>query len=215
MPLTPSYFGLTGGVACGKSTAASRFAELGAKIIDADQIGHDLMLPQNPAYTEIIKHFGRKVLNPHGEIDRKALGALVFADPEKRRKLNAILHPRIILRQEDLAAQYHSENPFAVIVIDAALIYEANAGNRFRKIIVAWCTLEQQIQRLMAKSDMSRGEAVARVAAQMPAEEKRRRADFVIDCSGSLAETRAQVDEIYPRLARLVSDQSSASLPER
>lgn len=197
------YFGLTGGVASGKSTVAQMFQDLGAKIIDADRIGHELLRARLPAYQEVVQRFGTRILDASGEIDRGRLGALVFADPEKLLELNAILHPRIIARVEELADSFHVENPRAVILVDAALIYEAGIGSHFAKMIVAWCRPEQQIERLMAKAEISREEAERRVAAQMPAEEKRRRADYLIDCSGDLETTRGQVETIYAGLERL------------
>ena len=174
-------------------------------MINADQVGHELLLRPSPAYDEIIENFGREVLDSAGEIDRKRLGAVVFKDPERLRKLNSILHPKIIARQEELAAQFHRESPGSVIIVEAALIYEAGVEEKFSKILVAWCKPRQQIERLLAKTGMSREEAKARIAAQMPLEEKRRRADFVIDCSGSLEETQAQVEMIYPQLQRLAA----------
>ncbi len=198
------YFGLTGGVASGKTTAARIFQELGATIIEADRIGHELLGAPLPAYQEVVRHFGREVVNAAGEIDRSRLAAKVFSDPKQLAKLNAILHPRIIERVEELAARYHVQDPRAVIVVDAALIYEAGIGARFKKMVVAWCRPEQQIERLMFKTGLSREEAERRIAAQMPAEEKRRRADYVIDCSGNLESTRRQVEALYPQLRRLV-----------
>lgn len=194
------YFGLTGGVASGKSTVARLFEALGARIIDADRIGHDLLRPSSAPYEEVVRRFGSEVVKAAGEIDRRRLGAKVFADAEARRDLNAILHPRIIERVEALAAEYHAADVRAVILVDAALIYEAGIGGRFRKMIVAWCRPEQQVERLMAKAGLSRTEAERRIAAQMPAEEKRRRADYVIDTSGSLEETREQVRWVYAEL---------------
>lgn len=199
----PSFFGLTGGVACGKSTVAQMFARLGARIVDADHIAHELLRRPHPAYADVIRAFGESILDAEGEIDRKRLGKIIFADPNEREKLNAILHPKIIARQEELAAQYHQENPGAVIMVDAALIYEAGVEGRFSKILVAWCRPEQQVERLMTKAGITRAEAEARIAAQMPVEEKRRRADFLIDCSGVLESVRAQVAAIYPQLQKL------------
>ena len=196
------YFGLTGGIASGKSTVARMFQELGAKTIDADRIGHDVLGSSNPAYQKIVRQLGRDILDGDGEIDRQRLGHVVFSDPAKLAQLNAIVHPRIIARVEDLAAQYQADDPGAVVLVDAALIFEAGIGGRFIKVIVAWCRPEQQIERLMTKGGMSRDEAERRIAAQMPAEEKRRRADYVIDCSGSLEETRQQVHQVYAELAR-------------
>jgi dephospho-CoA kinase len=197
-----SYFGLTGGVASGKSTAARMFESLGAHTIDADRLGHELLLSSSPAYPEIIQRFGREILEPTGEVSRTRLGALVFSDPEKLHALNAIVHPRIITRVEELAKQSASQNPGAVILVDAALIFEAGIGGRFEKVIVTWCRPEQQIERLMHKG-LTREQVQSRIAAQIPVEEKRLRADFVIDSSGSLENTRAQVKTIYAELQRL------------
>lgn len=203
MSVSARYFGLTGGIASGKSTVAGIFNEVGAYIIDADKIGHDLLLPASPAFPELIAAFGREILNSPGQIDRRRLGSLVFSDPAKLRQLNSIVHPRIIERIDHLAAEYCAENPEAVVIVDAALIYEAGIGGRFLKVIATWCRPEQQTERLMAKTGISREEAERRISNQMPAEEKRRRADFVIDCSGSLEETRRQVELLYPGLQQL------------
>jgi dephospho-CoA kinase len=196
-------FGLTGGIACGKSTAAGYFRELGAYIIDADALGHAVIEPGQAAYQEIIERFGREILGPNGSIDRKKLGPRVFADPQLLQTLNAIVHPRIIARTQELAADEQSRNPRVVIIVDAALIFEAGIGGTVRKVIVAWCRPEQQLERLMAKAGVSREEAQRRIEAQMPVDEKRRRADYVIDCSGTLEQSRAQVQAIYVELQRL------------
>jgi len=199
-----SYFGLTGGVASGKSTAARMFEALGAKIIDADRIGHECLLKSEPTYPEIVKTFGSTILDASGAIDRLRLGAMVFADAGKLRQLNAIVHPRIIGRVEELASRYQGESPGTVVVVDAALIFEAGIGGHFAKVAVAWCRPEQQVERLMAKTGLSRAEAEQRIAAQMPADEKRRRADYLIDCSHSLDQTLAQVKALYVEFRRLV-----------
>lgn len=194
---------MTGGVASGKTTVAQFFAELGAQVIDADRVGHELLRPGLPAYREILARFREEILDSSEEVDRKRLGRMVFAQPEKLHALNAILHPRIIERVEELAGQCHAQHPQAVVLVDAALLYEVGIADRFAKIVVAWCRPEQQIERLMAKTGITRGEAEQRLAAQMPAEEKRRRADYVIDCSGSLDETRKQVMELFQELKNL------------
>jgi len=196
-------FGLTGGIASGKSTVARFLEELGAKVIDADRVGHELLRPSNPVYRQVVAGFGQEILRPDGEIDRARLGSMVFANPEKLRELSAIMHPSLIARVEELAAELCVRHPGAVILVDAAVIYEAGAADRFAKILVAWCRPEQQIERLMAKTGLSREDALRRVASQIPSEEKRRRADYVIDCSGSLAETRAQAEALYLELQRL------------
>jgi len=196
-------FGLTGGIASGKTTVAAMFAELGAKIIDADRLGHEVIRSPLPAYHEVVHHFGFEILDAEGEIDRKCLGGIVFSDPEKLRLLNSIVHPRAIERIEQLATAYHLADPKAVVLVEAALHYEAGIADRFAKMIVAWCRAEQQVERLMAKTGVSREEAERRIATQMPAEEKRRRADYVIDCSGSREETRARVGAVYRELTHL------------
>ena len=212
------YFGLTGGAASGKSTVARMFQDLGARIIDADRIGHEMLRSSSPAYAEILRQFGKEILDDSGEIDRSRLGRIVFRDPERLQQLNAIVHPRIIAGVEDLAAQYQADDlishyhaddvtfrrPRSVVLVDAALIFEAGIGGCFDKVVVAWCWPEQQVERLMAKAGLSREEAEQRIAAQMPAEEKRRRADYLIDCSGSLDSTREQVRRVYADVVRQV-----------
>ena len=201
-----AYFGLTGGVASGKSTAARMFEELGARVIDADQLGHELLRPPLPAYQEVVHRFGANILDAAGVIDRGGLGKIVFSDSTKLNQLNAILHPRIRERIEELAEEYKASNPRDVILVDAALIFEAGIGGKFKKVIVAWCLPAQQIERLMAKTGLSHEDAKLRITAQMPVEEKRKRADFLIDCSGSLENTRKEVGEVYSKVKRLVDN---------
>ncbi|HXH50371.1 MAG TPA: dephospho-CoA kinase [Terriglobia bacterium] len=207
MSVSARYFGLTGGIASGKTTVAGMLRELGAYIIDADKIGHEMLLPSSPAYPELVAAFGRGILDSAGRIDRGKLGSLVFRDPAKLQQLNRIVHPRIIERVSRLAADHHRRNPGAVVIVDAALIYETGIPGRFMKTIVAWCRPEQQVERLITKTGLSREEADQRIASQMPAEEKRRRADFVIDCSGTLENTRRQVEDLYPVLQQLVRNE--------
>jgi dephospho-CoA kinase len=204
MSVSARYFGLTGGIACGKSTVAGMLRELGAYIIDADKIGHEMLLPSSAAFPELVSAFGHGILDSAGRIDRKKLGPMVFADPPKLQKLNSIVHPRIIERIGQLAAMHCAENPEAVVIVDAALIFETGIPGRFVKTIAAWCRPEQQAERLMTKAGLNRQEADRRIASQMPADEKRRRADFVIDCSGTLEDTRGQVETLYPVLRQLV-----------
>jgi dephospho-CoA kinase len=196
-------FGLTGGIASGKSTVGRFFVGLGARVIDADALGHELIRAPLPAYQEIVARFGTDVLDASQEIDRRRLGNIVFGDSGKLEALNAILHPRIIERSFELAGEYCRADPHALVLVDAALIYETGIQDRFAKILVAWCRPEQQIERLMGKAGLSQEEVARRVAAQIPADEKRRLADFVIDCSGSKHNTRRQVEALYPVLRQL------------
>ena len=199
-------FGLTGGAGSGKSTVAALFTELGARVIDADRVAHEVVRSPHPAYHEIVREFGFEILDSEGEIDRKRHAAIVFANPEKLKILNAIVHPRVIERIERLAEGFLLLDPKAVVLVDAALLYEAGVADRFNKIIVAWSRPEQQVERLMARMRLTREQAELRIAAQMPAEEKRRRADYVIDCSHTVDETRKQVVRIYPQLQSLPRD---------
>ena len=205
-------FGLTGGIACGKSTVAQFLEALGAKVIDADRVGHELLQPLSPVHRQVVSHFGQEILKPGGEIDRVRLGSIVFTDPQRLSELDSIIHPNLIARVEEHAKELRALHPRAVILVDAALIYEAGVGDRFAKILVAWCKPEQQVERLMAKTGLSREDAFRRMASQIPAEEKRRRANYVIDCSGSLEETQAQVEALYPELKRLAEEAGNSKI---
>jgi dephospho-CoA kinase len=206
MPSSPPTFGLTGSVACGKSTVARFFHDLGARIVDADRVGHELIEPGRPSYAEILHRFGEEIRGADGAIDRKKLGARVFASPEELDALNAILHPRIMARVDDLAREQYALDPRAVVIVDAALVFESRIGGMTRKVIVAWCRPEQQMERLMAKTGVSRQEAEQRIQAQMPQEEKCRRADYLIDCSTGLGEARRQAEKLFPELQRLAAE---------
>jgi dephospho-CoA kinase len=202
-------FGLTGGIACGKSTVARYFQDLGAHTIDADRVGHELIEPGHAAYEEIVERFGKEILDSGGRIDRKKLGPKVFADPQQLRVLNAILHPRIAAHMRELAAEYQRANPRSVVIIDAPLIFESGMEGTLRKVMVAWCRPEQQLERLMAKRGISREEAEQRIKAQMPLDEKCRRADYIIDCSGTIEESREQAQALYPELRRIAEESTS------
>ena len=196
-------FGLTGGIASGKTTVAAMFQNLGATVIDADQLAHELVRAGSPVLTEIVRHFGKRILDATGEINRKTLGEIVFADPAERAALNAIIHPAIMARRRELIAGYEAADRDAIVISDAALIYEAHIESYFLKVIVAWCRPEQQLERLIAKAGLSREQADQRIKAQMPTVEKRRRADYVIDCSLSINETQQQVEALYPELKQV------------
>ena len=197
-------FGLTGGIACGKSTVAGFFADLGAYILDADRLGHEAIEPGKPAYREILARFGEEILDSNGGIDRTRLGPIIFADPHQRLALNAIVHPRVIAQIQKLTLEEHARNPRTVVILDAPLIYETSLAAVLNKIVVVWCRPEQQLERLMAKTGIPRGQAEQRIRSQMTLEEKKRRADYQIDCSGSLAESRAQAAALYLELRRIM-----------
>lgn len=194
--------GLTGSIAVGKSFVVSVFKELGCVTFDADQIAHRVMEPGREAYADIVREFGPDVLDEDRRIDRGKLGAIVFADPERRSALNAIVHPRVIEEQNRLLREAEADDPEGIAIVDAALMIESGGYKRFDKLIVVFCESEAQIERLMQRSGLSREEAERRVAAQMPSEEKREYADYEIDTTGSFEETRRRVAEVYNALTK-------------
>jgi dephospho-CoA kinase len=193
--------GLTGGIASGKSTVGGMLREMDCPVLDADTLGHELLEQGQPAREEVIGEFGQEVLDARGNIDRGKLGQIIFADAAKRERLNQILHPRILdVVRKWFAAQGHQGGP-ELAVVEAALIIEAGYNKELDRVIVCWCPVDQQLQRLTERG-LTAEQARLRVAAQMPMEEKRRLADDAIDCSGSIAETERQVMEVVKRLSR-------------
>ena len=195
--------GLTGGIACGKSTVAKMFADLGANIVDADTIAHGLYRPGQEVLQELVKHFGSEILKPDGELDRAKLAALVF-DGGRVEELNRIVHPAVIRQQDQWMRELGEKDPYAVAIVEAALIFEAGVKDHFDRIIVVTCKPAQKVARFAQRTSMSeeaaRTDVERRNKAQMPDEEKARRADFVIDNSGSPEETRHPVQRIYSEL---------------
>ena len=190
-------YGLTGGIASGKSTVAGIFRELGFPVIEADRVAHQVMEPGQPAYNEVVSAFGKDILNADQRIDRKRLGAVVFNDREKLAQLNAIIHPRVEQEMEREFAQLAGK--YAAAFVEAALIFEADFHKKLDGVVVAWCLPEQQLARLMERGQ-SETEARKRIALQMPAAEKLALATEKIDCSGSLAQTRSQVEALAAKL---------------
>lgn len=184
--------GLTGSIASGKTTVATMLREMGAVVIDADAIVHDLQRPGTPVFAAIVREFGPGVLRADGSLDRQALGRIVFADPGRRRSLEAIVHPAVraeIWRQ----IEHHRRAGRTAVVLDIPLLYESGWDRMVDEIWVVYVDAETQKARLMARSGLSAEEAEARIAAQMDLEEKARRAHRVIDNRGTLDATRAQV----------------------
>ncbi len=194
--------GLTGGIGTGKSTVAGMFEELGCVVLRLDQLGHELMAPGRPAYDEIIRTFGAEVRAPDGTIDRNKLAQLVFADPAQLARLNAIVHPCVLEETERRLEEIAHDMPDAIVIVEAALLVESGYHRRLDKLIVTWCTREQQRARLIERTGLSPAEAEQRIAAQMPQAEKRRHADYLIDCSSTLESTRAQVERVVADLRR-------------
>lgn len=199
--------GLTGGIGCGKSTVAKMMRELGCDVLDADIVAREAVEPGQLAHSEIVSAFGREILTADGRIDRPALARLVFPDPSKLAKLNHIVHPQVIARQEKWLTDLASKNPHAIAVIEAALLIEAGAHATLDHLIVVWCRPEQQIERLIAESGraMSREDALKRIHAQMPLNQKRRMATDEIDNSGEVGATQHQVQSLVERLRKLAA----------
>ena len=207
--------GLTGGLASGKSLVAEFFERRGARVIRADEIAHQLMAPGQAVHQEVVKHFGRQIVKADGSIDRAKLATLAF-DGGRIAELNAIVHPAVIARQEQWMDEIAKENPQAVAMVEAALLMEAGVADRFDKIVVVTCGGQQRAPRFAARTGLSAEQAAAEVARRMRAqigeEEKARRADYVIDNSGTPEATEQQVEKIYGELARLAIEQTATRL---
>ena len=205
--------GLTGGIATGKSTVVAMLRELGCHVLEADKIAHRMIEPGAAAYDQVVREFGRGILQPDGRVDRQKLGAIVFADPKKLTRLNAIVHPPVLAAQDQQLAAIEQAEPHAIAVVEAALLIEAGYDRKLHCLVVTWCTPEQQIARLtQQEAGAGRGltteQARQRIAAQLPVEEKRRMADEEIDCSGSLEHTREQVIALFAKLQKMETERS-------
>jgi len=181
--------GLTGGIASGKSTVSRTVASLGAKIINTDEISHQIIEPGQPAWADIVKFFGNEVVNPDNTINRVKLGAIVFQDPASLQQLNSFTHPRVMERLRTDLRQIEDEQPEAIVFMEVPLLYETNMEKLCREVWVVWVGSETQVVRLMARDNISRDDAIRRISSQMPLEEKAKRADKVIDNSGTVEET--------------------------
>jgi len=184
--------GLTGGIASGKSWVASQLRELNFRVLDADLLGHRLIEPGEAAHEDVVREFGRQILREDNSVDRKKLGAIVFADPKKLARLNAILHPRIEEATNAQFAKWRAEGITDPVFVEAALLIEAGMHERLDGLVVVWCRPEDQITRLLARG-LTEKEALHRIALQMPNEEKLKYATYKIDTSGTMQYTQEQV----------------------
>lgn len=200
--------GLTGSIAVGKSFVSAILAELGCHVLDADTTAREVVIQGAPGLEKIVQSFGESVLKPDGTLDRTKLGSLVFADEEKRQLLNSILHPYIIDAQDKKLHEWEAIDPHGISVVDAALMIESGGYRRFDKMIVVHCRQDVQLGRLIARGELTAEEADARIASQMPQEEKKRYADFLIDSSGDKIETRRQTEGVY-RALRAINELES------
>lgn len=200
MPQKILKVGLTGGLATGKTHVAATLAALGCKVLSADELGHEVLLPGAEAYDDVVREFGAKILGSGGRIDRKLLAAEVFSDPERLKKLNSLAHPHVIHREEQWLARLAAGLSGGIAVIEAAILIETGSYKRFDRLILAVCPPEMQLQRHMERSGETEAQARARLARQMPLEAKRQYADYVIDTSGSREDTERQVREVFAKL---------------
>jgi dephospho-CoA kinase len=203
--------GLTGGIASGKSAVGEIFVKLGAHLIQSDAVAHWLMDPGRPVYQEVVRRFGREILNPDGSINRPRLAEAAFSTPggapPRVKELNEIVHPAVIAHENEWMADIGERDPGAMVIVEAALILEAGAAERFDYLIVVTCRPEQRIlryaRRLGIPEPAARAEVVRRMAAQIPDEKKVMAADFVIDNSGSLDATEQQVRRVFAALRQV------------
>lgn len=192
--------GLTGSIATGKSYVCDIFRELGCQVLDADVAARDVASPGTPGLSKIAEEFGPEVINAAGELDRAKMAGIVFADEQKRLLLNSIIHPLVFEAQNQWLSEREVEDPDGIAIVDAALLIESGGYKRFTRLIVVWCEPAIQLQRLRLRDDLPETDAKKRIAAQMPQEEKKRYADFLIDTSNGFEDTRRQVVEVYEKL---------------
>ncbi len=192
--------GLTGGLASGKSFVADCFERWGARVLHADLAGHAVLEPDGEAYDEVVALFGRGILRQDGTIDRKTLGSIVFAEPEKLARLNALVHPHVFNRQRLFFEEVEREDPAAVAVVEAAIMVETGSYKQYDRLVLAVCPPEMQIERFVAREGGTGAVARSRMARQMPLEEKIPFADYVIDTSGSKDDTISRARAVWEKL---------------
>lgn len=196
--------GLTGGLATGKSYVGRILASLGCRVMQADLVGHELLSSGGEAFEPVVREFGQCVLAPDGSIDRRRLGAEVFGKPDRLAVLNGIIHPLVVKREEAWLLEVQAEDPQAIAVVEAAILVETGSFRRFEKLILTVCSEEQQVQRAMDRDGLSESEVRDRLKRQMPLDEKRKFADYVVDTSGSKENTAEQVRMVCHSLRSLV-----------
>lgn len=199
--------GLTGGIACGKSTVAEMLVKRGARLLQADTLAHQVYSPGTAVYDQIVRHFGREIVGADGTINRVALANIVF--PNRISELNMIVHPAVVRAQKQWMDEVQDADPQAIAVVEAALIIEAGATNDFDMIIVVTCDFERKVERYAGRAGVSleiaRAEVERRSAAQLSDDEKAKHADYIVENSGSLDETEQRVEKIWKELQALAT----------
>lgn len=201
--------GLTGSIGVGKSFVSGVLAELGCHVLDADTTAREVVALNSDGLRDVVKTFGNEILAADGTLNRVALGAIVFADERKRARLNAILHPYIIASQDQTLRAWEAVDPDGIGIVDAALMIESGGYQRFDKLIVVHCREEIQLERIMKRNSLSREEASKRIASQMPQDEKKKFADYLIDTSDGFEATRTSTEAVYELLRSYSAEEAS------
>jgi dephospho-CoA kinase len=197
--------GLTGGLACGKSFVGEALAGMGCYLIRADELGHQVLAPGGEAYDNVVQEFGGDLVMENGQIDRRALAARVFGQPDRLARLNALVHPPVVQREDRLIADYAARDPHGIVVVEAAILIETGSHHRFDRIVLVTCREEQQVERAMRRDGASEQDVRARLSRQMSLDEKRKFAHFVINTSGEKEDTLRQTRAVYEALRRIES----------
>ena len=194
--------GLTGGLATGKTYVAGLLEKLGCYVIHADRLGHEVLLPGAEAYEDVVTEFGAEIVTADGTIDRKALGSVVFSNPDRLEVLNALVHPHVFRRQNEFFDTVARKDAHAVVVSEAAIMIETGSYKRYDRVVLTVCPPDMQIRRYAEREGATDDEARERLARQMPLDDKKKFADYIIDTSGTKAETEDQVRQIYLQLGK-------------
>jgi dephospho-CoA kinase len=197
--------GLTGGLASGKTFVGRALVDLGCYLIEADKLGHQVMLPGGEAYAAIVREFGPSVLDAEGIISRRKLSGIVWGNPERLEKLNSLVHPPVREREESRMAEIARADPAAIVVVEAAILVETSRYKDFDSLIVVTCSAEQQMERALERGSYNKEEILARMSRQLPLEQKLLVADYVIDTSGTKEATLEQVRKVYSSLRSLTA----------
>ena len=195
--------GLTGGLATGKSFVGRTLVEFGCHLLQADEVGHQVLLPGGEAYDAVVREFGPELLDEDGTINRRRLASLVFDQPGRLAVLNELVHPPVVAKEEDWFAALEAIDPHSIGVVEAAILIETGSYKRFHKLVLTVCSEPEQIARAIKRDLLSREEVEARIRRQMPLSEKCKFADFVVDTSGTKEDTAAKTRELYEALRRL------------
>jgi dephospho-CoA kinase len=195
--------GLTGGLACGKSFVGEALAGMGCLVIRADELGHEVLAPGGEAYDSVVREFGREIVAGDGSIDRRALAARAFGNPARLERLNSLVHPAVIRREEQLAAEFAARNPDGIAVVEAAILIETGSYKRFDRMILVTCEEDRQVERALRREGAVESDVRARIQRQMPTSEKRKFADFVINTSGDKEDTLRQTRVVFEQLRRI------------